>query len=42
MCEKIPLLVCDMISNHRKEAECEFVVDYQIFDDLVVAALVGP
>ena len=40
MCEKIHLLACDMTSNLQREAECEFVVDCQIFDGLVVAALV--
>ena len=42
MCEKILLLVCDKTSNLRREAKCEFVVDYQISDGLVVAALVNP
>ena len=41
MCEKIHLLTCDMTGNLRKEAKCEFVVGYQIFDVLVVTALVN-
>ena len=42
MCEKILLLACDKTSNLQREAKCEFVVGYQIFDGLVVTALVNP
>ena len=42
MCEKIHLVACDMTGNLRREARCEFVVGCQIFDGLVVAALVNP
>ena len=41
MCEKIHLLACDMTDNLRREAGYEFVVGYQIFGGLVVAALVN-
>ena len=41
MCERIHLLACDMTGNLQREAECEFEVGYQIFDGLVVAALVN-